>query len=71
MSISLALVTFDCRSQFGELLINTLTFILNTLAFSIRSVGRNLVLETIGVLTRRRSGCLGVTLRDGVRLGRI
>jgi len=34
MSISLALVIFDCGSQFGELLTNALAFVLNALAFS-------------------------------------
>ena len=71
MSIFLAPVTFDCGSQFGELLINALAFVPNTLAFSIRFVGRSLALEAVGVLTRGRFDCLCVTLRDGARLGRI
>ena len=63
MSISLALVTFDCGGQFGELLVNALAFIFNTLAFSIRLVGWSLALEENGVLTPGRFSCLSVTLK--------
>jgi len=69
MSIALTLVTLDCESQFRDLFISILAFVLNTLVFTICLVGRSLALEAVGVRTRVGFGCLFMTLKDGTRFG--
>ena len=71
MIIALALVTRDCGSQFRELVISVLAFVLDGVAFRIHLVGRSLALEVIKARTRVGFDCLCVALRDGARFGRI
>ena len=58
MSITLALVTLDYGSQFRELSVSVLAFILDTLAFSICLMRRILALEAVRIRTGVGLGCL-------------